>query len=175
MKKQTKKNSSPAWELTEIAVKKGEELSKKYKVDRNLVIISLYLAHTRFNINKNSPIRINHPELSSKFTKPYLDKWKVPIDKQEIIFNSIEAHHGKIKPKTLIAEVVKNAECYKFVTIKGALIFLHELGRRDKLGYKESIKEVLEKVDSKYKLLTFPECKEEAKKNVKIIKTIFKK
>ena len=49
MKKQTQKNKAPAWRLTEIAIKKGKELSKKHNVDERLVLTSLYLAHTVFN------------------------------------------------------------------------------------------------------------------------------
>lgn len=49
MYKQTQKNKVPAWLLTELAIKKGEELSKKYDIDERLVLASLYLAHTIFS------------------------------------------------------------------------------------------------------------------------------
>jgi len=173
MKQQTNVNQSPAWALTEMAVEKGKILADKYKVDKNIVTISLYLAHTVFNQTKKSDIRKNHPKLSADFIKPYLNKWNIPIDKQEIIINSIEAHHNQVPTNTLTAEVVKNAECFKFVTVKGSLIFLHELGRRG-LSYEQSVFDVLEKVDQKLSFLTFPECIKEAKENIKVISSILK-
>ncbi len=36
MKQQTEINQSPLWLLTEMAVKKGEKLTDKYKVDQKL-------------------------------------------------------------------------------------------------------------------------------------------
>ena len=46
MRKQTQINKAPAWLLTELAIKKGKELSKKYDVDERLVLTSLYLARS---------------------------------------------------------------------------------------------------------------------------------
>ncbi|NCP72102.1 hypothetical protein GW835_01770 [archaeon] len=173
MEKQTKLNKSPPLQLTKIAIEKGKDLSKSHKVDKNLVIVSLYLAHTIFNQQKSSKIRKEHPKLSSNFVKPYLNEWKIPIKEQKIILNSIEAHHGSIKTETKIAEVVKNAECFKFVTIEGSLIYFHELGKRG-TNYKEAKKLVLEKANEKYKLLTFKECIKDVEEQMKVINHIFK-
>jgi hypothetical protein len=172
MLKQTKINKSPPLLLTEIAIKKGEELSKAHNVDKNIVLTSLYLAHTIFSQDKSLQIRKEHPKLSSKFVKPYLDKWKIPLKEQKIILNSIEFHHSKNKTETKIAEVVRNAECYKFITIEGSLIYFHELGKRG-ISYNESKCQVLEKANEKYNLLSLRECIRDGKDNLKVIKSIF--
>ncbi|MCF7866444.1 hypothetical protein K9L67_01390 [Candidatus Woesearchaeota archaeon] len=173
MQKQTKKNKAPAWLLTELAVKKGKELSKKYKINQKLVVTSLYLAHTIFSPVWKGKIQKKHPELSSEFVKKYLTEWKVNKKEQEIIINAIEAHHNKTKTKTKIAEIVKNAECFKFITIKGSLIFLHELGLRG-ISYEEAKDKVLQKMQQKKELLTLPDEKKEAEKNCKEIEKIFR-
>jgi len=160
--------------LTEIAIEKGKELSKKYDVDEELVLTSLYLAHTVFDLDWKGEIRKNHPDLSAKFVEQYLDKWEVVEDKKKIILNSIKAHHGKIDTESKIAEVVKNAECFKFVTVKGSLIFLHVLGGRG-FSYKESVEMVLYKMNSKKKLLTLSDCIKESDSNCREIKKILKK
>ena len=67
---------------------------------------------------------------------------------KKVILNAIEAHHNAIKATSLVAEVVKNAECFKFVTVKGALIWLHELGLRG-VSYEESVERVIEKMEQK--------------------------
>ena len=112
-----------------------------------------------------------HSELSAKFAQTYLDKWNITREEQEIILNSIQAHHNKIPTKTKIAEIVKNAECFKFVTIEGSLILLHELGKKN-LPYKEAKEKVIEKMEQKMKLLTLDSCILEAKENCKEIKKI---
>ena len=172
MYKQTQKNKSPAWLLTEIAVKKGKELSKKYNVDERLVLTSLYLAHTIFTAEFEHDTTKNHPELSAEFAKKYLNEWKVSKKEQEIILNAIEAHHNKVPAKSKIAEVMKNAECFKFVTVEGSLIWLHELGIR-KVSYDEAVKRVIQKMEEKKKLITLPELKEEVENNCKEIKRLF--
>ncbi|MFA6525077.1 MAG: hypothetical protein WCT33_02265 [Patescibacteria group bacterium] len=174
MYKQTEKNQAPAWLLTEIAIKKGEVLSKKYHVDGKLVLTSLYLAHTIFSPVWNGAIQKKHPELSAKFAKKYLDKWGINDDDQKIILNSIKAHHNKVPTQSKIAEVVKNAECFKFVTTEGALILLHELGRRQ-VSYEEAVGKVIIKMEQKKSLITLIDCVEEADKNCKIILKIFNK
>ncbi|HLD57646.1 MAG TPA: hypothetical protein VJA47_05030 [archaeon] len=174
MYKQTIKNKSPPWLLTELAIKKGKELSKKHKVDEKLVLASLYLAHTVFSNVWKGDIQKNHPKLSAKLVKKYLNKWGVNKEGQCIILNSIEAHHAKVPTKSLIAEVVKNAECFKFVTVEGSLIWLYELGRRE-IPFEESVDRVLEKMEQKRSLLTLKDCKKEAEKNCKEILRLYKK
>jgi hypothetical protein len=151
----------------------GGVLAKKYKADKELVIISLYLAHTIFNDDKESKIMENHTKLSAKIAQKYLNQWHVPKDKQEIIINAIEAHHAKVPTKSVEAEVMKNAECFKFVTLEGALILLHDLGRRG-WPYKEAVEYVLEKMREKKSYLTLSDCKKEAKKSIKQIINVFK-
>ncbi len=174
MYKQTIKNKSPSWLLTELAIKKGRELSKKYNVNERLVLTSLYLAHVVFSNVWKGKVQKNHPKLSSNFVKPYLNKWCVNQKEQDIILNSIEAHHDKVLTKSLIAEVVKNAECFKFVTVEGSLIWLYELGRRH-VPFEEAVEKVIEKMEQKRRLLTLKDCKKEAEKNCREIIKLFNK
>ena len=174
MYKQTLKNKAPAWLLTEIAINKGKELSKKYNVDERLVLTSLYLAHTIFSPIWKDNIQKNHTKLSSEFAKKYLDEWNVNPIEQEIILNAIEAHHNKVPTKSKIAEVVKNAECFKFVTLEGSLIMLHELGIRQ-VPYEEAVDKLIQKMNQKKKLITFDDCMKEAENNCTKILELFKK
>ncbi|MFH1977816.1 MAG: hypothetical protein ABIJ92_00630 [Candidatus Aenigmatarchaeota archaeon] len=169
---QCKKNDSPPWLLTEIAIRKGKELAKKYNVDEKLVLVSLYLSHTIFDNKTGNSMRENHPQLSADFSKKYLDEWKVDEKEKKIILNSIEAHHDKVPTESKIAEVVKNAECFKFVTIEGSLIWLHELGLRG-FSYEDSVKYVLKKMNDKKKLLTLNDCIKEAEVTCKKIIELF--
>lgn len=172
MQKQTEKNQAPAWALTELAVKKGKELAKKHKANQEIVLLALYLAHLVFSKVLKDKIQQTHERRSLKLAKQFLDKHKYPRDKQTIILNAIASHHGKVPFQSKEAEVMINAECFKFVTVKGSLIFLHELGRRG-YSYEESVDSVFYKMSEKKKLLTLPDCQKEAAKNIKKIKEIF--
>jgi len=172
MLKQTRKNKAPAWELTEIVIQKGKNLSKKYNANTNLVLIALYLAHIKFSKKVGGKIQKNHEKLSARLAGKYLRKWGVDEKKIEIILNSIRSHHDKEKGKSIEAEVMKNAECYKFLTIIGALALLHNMGERGE-SFRKSMKYVIKKMKQKERLLTIPECKFEAKKNIKEIESIF--
>jgi hypothetical protein len=172
MRKQTLKNKAPAWLLTELAIAKGKELAKRQGVEERLVLASLYLSHTIFSPVWGSRTLSNHPILSARFTKKQLDRWGVGDKDKKIILNAIEAHHGKVRAKTKVAEIVKNAECFKFVSVQGSLIWLHELGQRQ-IPYDLAVERVILKMEEKRKLLTLPECKREAEKNCRVIKKLF--
>jgi hypothetical protein len=172
MRTQTRRNKAPAWLLTELAVKKGKELARKHRVDERLVVSSLYLAHAVFDPVWKGEVQTHHPKLSADFVKKYLDKWNVGKNEQEIIMNSIRAHHCGVRTESRIAEIVKNAECFKFVTVEGSLIFLHELGLR-RVPLEEAAEMVIEKMKQKRSLLTLKDCKKEAAKNCGEILRIF--
>ena len=172
MYQQTQLNKAPAWRLTELAILKGKELAQKYQEDERLILTSLYLAHTVFSPIWAGEIQQNHTNLSAEFSQKYLDEWQVPRKEQKIILNSIQAHHDKVKVETKIAEIVKNAECFKFVTVEGALIYLHEWGRRQ-VEYEQARQKVLQKMEQKRKLLTLDECVKEAEENCQDFRNIF--
>lgn len=174
MKAQTELNRAPVWSLTEIAVKKGQELARKYSIDEELVAITLYLAHSVFCQEWKGAVQINHPQLSAAFAEPVLDDLNITKEDRELVLNAIRNHHSTESSPNLFAEVVRNAECFKFVTKKGALIFLHELGARG-VSYEESENRVLEKMNDKFSLLSLKECIKEATEQCNQIKAIFDK
>lgn len=173
MYKQTLENGAPSWLLTELAIKKGKELAVKYNVDDRLVLTSLYLAHTIFSPIWKGDIQKKHPQLSSDFAKKYLIEWGVNKNDQEIILNAIEAHHNGVATRSMVAEVVKNAECFKFVSIEGSLIWLHELGVRQ-IPLEEARDKVIQKMNQKKKLLTLDDCIKEAEENCNKILELFR-
>ena len=172
MKQAILKNDAPSWLLTELVVEKGKELANKYDADEELIITSLYLAHTVFSKGLKDEIQQQHTKLSSEMAKKYLDKWEVPEEKQKIIINAIKAHHGKIPTESKEAEIVKNAECYKFITVKGCLILLHDLGRRGH-SFEEALDYMFYKLGQKLGYLTLDECKKDGEKNADEIRKIF--
>ena len=168
MRRQTKLNNAPAWALTEIAVKKGGQLAEQFGVDKNQVLTSLYLAHTVFSDEIRGEVQQNHWRLSGDFASDFLQKKNVSGADAEAIVNAIRAHHNNEQCKTKMAEIVKNAECFKFVSVEGSLIYLHDLGRRG-LTISDAAEAVISKLNQKLSYLTLPELRKEADENAKII------
>ncbi len=172
MQERLKTNKAPSELLIELAVKKWQELSRKYKANEDIVSISLYLAHTIFSPEWWSDIQKNHPELSANFVKPCFDNWKVNQEDQNTILNAIRAHHNDEPCESLEAEVMKNAECFKFVSLEWSLIWFHELWLR-RIAYNQSKEKVIKKMQQKLELLTLDDCILEAKHGCVKIEEIF--
>ena len=159
MYSQTTKNGAPSWLLTTLAVNVGKELALEYNVDKNIVVLTLYLQHLVFDPVTNGEVQKNHPELSASFVEngKLLEKWNIPDSDRGIILKAIRSHHNKEKSDNLIVEVIKNAECQKFITIEGVLIWLHELGLRG-YSFEDAKKLVFYKMEQKKSLLTLDKC-----------------
>ena len=174
MYKQTLKNKAPSWLLTCLAQEVGEELAEEFGVDKNIVLLTLYLQHLLFDPITNGEIQKNHPNLSADYivNNKLLENWNIPEEDREIILEAIRSHHKKEINPRLIVEVIKNAECQKFVTIKGILIWLHELGLRG-YDYEKSKELVFYKMNQKKSLLTLKECVDRGNKSCDEIMSMF--
>ena len=155
MKEKTKENKAPSWILTELAQRVGKELAQEFNVDVGIVLLTLYLQHLIFDQIIGGEIQKNHPNLSANYVEDndLLEKWNIPVEDREIILEAIRFHHNKSINSNLTIEVIKNAECQKFVTVEGALIWLHELGVRG-FDYEKSKEIVFYKMNQKKELLT---------------------
>ena len=171
MLRKTRQHKAPAWLLTELAIVKARELFKYYpKVDKKAVLTALYLAHLHFGIEKHEQHR--HSFKSAVLARKFLQRHHVSplfIDK---VVNAIEAHHAHVPCASFEAELMKNAEAFKFLSAKGALIMLHEGGLRG-WNFKASREYTLFKMEQKFKLVTLPRCKREAVKGRREILELF--
>lgn len=173
-RQQYEKNHAPAWGLTELAVKKGEFLAKKHGVNAELVIVALYVAHTVFDEQRAGEVQSNHCHLSAEFVKPYLLEWRIGENDQRVILNAIEAHHDAVPTDSKEAEVMKNAECFKFLTLEGTSIFLADLRRRG-MTHDEAAEYAMDKMNQKFSFLTLEDCKQEAERNRGLILKVLSK
>ena len=168
MRQQTFKKLAPPWALTEIAIKKGRQLARKYKAREDLVLAGVYLSDcVSFQKSKGGFKRVrNHEELSAKFAEKYLRKWKADKKDAEIILNAIRAHHEKVRPLSKEAEIVKHADCFKFLSLEGIVAFMHILGERN-MPLNKAANFAKLKAKEKLGYISLPGMKKEANKNYK--------
>ena len=174
MKEKTEENKAPSWILTELAQRVGKNLSEEFNVDANIVLLTLYLQHLIFDPITGGEIQKNHPNLSANYVEnnKILEKWNIPAEDRKIILEAIRVHHSKNINTNLTIEVIKNAECQKFITVEGALIWLHELGLRG-FDYEKSKELVFYKMNQKKELLTLERCVVRGEESCKKIKEMF--
>ncbi len=62
-----------------------------------------------------------HIKMSAEFADKLLIDLKVNEKTKEVLLNCVEAHHGTAPYKSLEAEIVANADCYRFIQTNGFL------------------------------------------------------
>jgi len=130
MRERTEINGAPAWGLTELAIANGIVFARAYGVDPALVQAALYLAHIVFSKERGSEIMNNHMVLSAREAEEKLIEWNVAPELAAKIGRAIELHHSPEDSGDIYYEVVKNAECFKFLTAEGIRIFIADLKNR---------------------------------------------
>ena len=138
------------------------------------MLLTLYLQHLIFDSIIGGKVQKNHHNLSANYVEEnnFLEKLNIPIEDRKVILEAIRVHHDKTVNSNLIIEVIKNAECQKFVTLEGALIWLHELGLRG-FDYEKSKELVFYKMNQKKELLTIKKCVERGEDSCKKIIEMF--
>jgi hypothetical protein len=79
----------------------------------------------------------NHTRLSAQKAGEVLTQWGVNSEDVTLIQKAIALHHTVENSGNLFCEVVKNAECFKFLTKEGIEIFIKDLEKASGLfqGY----------------------------------------
>lgn len=136
----------------------GQTLAKKLNANKDVVMLGTLF----MDLKRNQAVRENriqdHTKMSLDAAKEFLNKYNIDQKTQDKVLNCIEAHHGDVPFKSIEAEIVANADCYKFLHPKGFMQFVAILGKRyDNLDKLLNCAE--EKLDEKWKVLSLDICK----------------
>jgi hypothetical protein len=137
----------------EIANKKGEELAKKLNADVFIVQMGTRLMDLKLGQAFTEKRLQEHVKMSSDAAKEFLSKYDIDEKIKIKILNCIEAHHAKIPFICKEAEIVANADCYRFLTPRGFLAFLHNRGKLG-VGLDEALNNGENKADEKAKIVS---------------------
>jgi hypothetical protein len=171
MHERTITNGAPAWGLTKLVVTKGKTLAKAHGLDVSRVEVALYLAHIVFSKERDSETMKHHMILSAQEAKEKLSEWGVDSQIAEHICKAIEMHHTPEDSGDAYIEVVKNAECSKFLTTQGIHIFIDDLKKRG-LSADDIRTYAHYKIAQKYGYLTLAEARHEADTEMPLINKI---
>jgi hypothetical protein len=167
-----KKYGMPGLQVFEFSYNKGKELAEKLGADVFIVQMGTILMDYKLGESfVNGKIK-EHTRVSSKEAKKILEQYDLPEEATAKIINCIDSHHNT-QWANLEAEICANADCYRFLTVKNWLRFLHSLRER-KDDFEGNFKTAEDKFYEKLKILSLDACKEELKLQIEIIKGIIK-
>jgi hypothetical protein len=135
------KFNSPPLILIEISNQAGQKITALLKADSQLVMLGTLL-----------------------------ESHNLPKNQLDIVLNCIEGHHKNVEWKSFEAEICANADCYRFLTPRGIIAFLVQIGSF-KMTVDESIKLALFKVEEKMGNPQSPHVSKRIKNKLHLIKT----
>ena len=151
--------------------KKGKELAKKLKAKITVVEVGTYLMDCLIGQAIKEGRLQDHVEISLKRANKLLEEFNIDNSIKENIRHCVKEHHGVKKFYSLESEICCNADCYRFISIKGfsyVIRYLREMPFGDLVNLLEN------KVNEKWKALTLDICKKELEPQYKIIKNYLK-
>ena len=144
-----------------MALTKGKQLARILGAREDLAALGTILMDIKlgeaFYLGKLD----QHVKMSLEYTKNICESNQELTDEEKnIIYNSVEAHHGAITHNSLESEIVTNADCYRFIHPMGVTWWNAALGTRT-----DNILTILgqlnSKLEEKWKLVSLPIVKKE--------------
>lgn len=167
-----KRYGSPPLELYNISKIQSQRLAKKYKADLTICMLGAILADFKLGLAiKEGKIK-EHVVMSAGGAKELLEKEKVNNKTIDNVIHCVLSHHGTIPFKTKEAEIVANADCYRFLTLRGVFAFIENLAKENRYDLNGIIDYVELKADEKWNILTLQDVKEELTPNYQLIKRL---
>lgn len=143
-----------------IANQKAEELAVALGANVDLAKCGTALMDIKLGEAFKTGVQPKHVQMSAEYAKEILEKLQVDAKTTDILLNCILAHHGQIPYKSLEAEIVANADAYRFISERGVFTtykFALDMGK----NHNEALDFVQFKLDEKFKSLSLDLAKAE--------------
>lgn len=138
---------------------KGQWLAGKLNANKNIVLLGTLLMDCKLGQAYKEGHLKDHIKMSRLKAEEILSKDEQITEKErETILGCVEQHHGADIFLSLEAEICCNADCYKFVSVKGVIGSMKYL--RD-MPLNDMVKLCIDKADEKWKALSLDTCKKE--------------
>jgi len=164
----------PIREQFEIANSKGLQLARELNADSTIVQVGTRLMDIKLGQALEEGRIKEHVRMSVEAAKEFLKGFDIDERTKTKILNCVEAHHETVAFICKEAEIVANADCYRFLTPKGFLDALISYGKMG-LDLKDALNRIEEKVEEKINIVSLDICRKELDKNYLQIKDFLKK
>lgn len=149
--------------INDVAQRLAEELHAR----KDIVALGTNLMDYMVGVALTQNRVTEHVQMGEIEAKKILDTFSelTQEEKDEVIW-CIREHHGVNKFHSLESEICCNADCYKFVSVKGFFGGLNAGGGR---SYEEALDVYKKKVEEKWNALSLPKYKKELEPQYKAI------
>ena len=144
----------------ELSQEKGANLANRLKADVNLVKAGIALMDIKLGQAAKEGHQPQHVTDCVDFSEKLLKELGVEESFFSILINSVAAHHGAIEFNSIEAEIVANADCYRFIHPRGVMSFHATVVKRGN-EHDDALKAVEAKLDEKYNILSLEAAKED--------------
>lgn len=155
----------------ELSLVKGIELAKKLNADANLVQAGVALMDIKLGQAAKEGHQPEHVKYCVEYAEKLLTELGIDEPYYSNLVNCVAAHHGAIPFTSLEAEIVANADCYRFIHPRGVMSFHATVVKRGN-EHDAALKAVEAKLDEKYGILSLDVAKEELLEYYKMFKEI---
>ncbi|MBI4262670.1 hypothetical protein HY624_04045 [Candidatus Uhrbacteria bacterium] len=163
----------PAKLHLDLSIEKGREIARALHADENAVVVGLCLMDCKlgeaFHLNR----RNEHVAMGIEASKKFLQPFNLDQDTIDLLLNCVAAHHGAVPFTSLEAEIVANADCYRFIHPIGVLHFIQILAKREALPHNEIIDTAEAKLEEKHAIMSLPYVKEQLEPYYQMFKKLF--
>lgn len=163
---ETEKNGTPPIPILNLSTEKGKEIAKKLGANVDIVEAGTLLMDCALGQALKENRLKEHVKMSLDKANELLQKFSLSEEEKENIRHSILEHHGVKKFYSLESEICCNADCYRFVSIKG---FIMQVRYGRDMAFEEMVDLLKKKVDEKWNALSLDITKKEITPQYKVI------
>ncbi|MCM2338855.1 MAG: hypothetical protein NDI62_00135 [Burkholderiales bacterium] len=164
--KETEKNYTPPIPILNLSTEKGKEIAKKLGANIDVVESGTLLMDCALGRALKEGRRGEHVQMSLDLANELLEKYSFDEKIKENIRHCILEHHGVDKFYSLESEICCNADCYRFISLKG-FIMQSKYGRD--MSFEEMVNLFTEKVEEKWNALSLDIVKKELTSQYEVI------
>ena len=155
----------------ELSMEKGMELAERLNADVNLVKAGIALMDIKLGQAAKEGHQPQHVKYCVEFAEKLLKEMGVEAPYYDTLINCVAAHHGAIPFDSLEAEIVANADCYRFIHPRGVMSFHATVIKRGN-EHDAALKAVEAKLDEKFGIMSLDLAKADLMGYYKMFKDI---
>ena len=153
----------------DLACEVSKKLARKLGADMEIVEAGTLLMDCLIGQAAQEGRLENHVQMSLNKANKLLEQSSLSDEEKENIRHCISEHHGADKFYSLESEICCNADCYRFVSIKGFSYAMRYL--RD-MPFMDLIELLSKKVDEKWGVMSLDICKKELVSQHEVLKSL---
>lgn len=113
----------------EVSNEAGQRIATELNANKDIVLLGTLLMDCVIGVAIKENRLAEHIQMCLNKAEEILDlDNEITIDEKENILACVKEHHGSEKFYSLESEIVCNADCYRFASVKGFYVALHFFG-----------------------------------------------